>query len=335
MVKPTAIISGAGLMGRWHAHYARSAGAKILAVVDPDPRRAEPLAQRFRAQSRRALQEIEPPAGSFLHIATPLSTHAELIRWGLAHRCHVLCEKPLVDTAEETASLLEAAARARAHLIPIHQFGFQTGFLKLDPAAPPWGQLTGVEFRIASRGADGRSPEEVDSFLDEVAPHPLSLLHRVLGIPIASLAWQWASPVRGEWLLTATHGTALIAITVSTRSRPPECRLDIHGDQAGFRANLFHGFSVQDSAGGGARGKIWLPFGQSLRTLARSTANLVRRTVGNEPAYPGLKELIRRTYSAAAAGAPPAIDASEILAVAQARDAWRKLRLSRVADSRG
>ncbi len=335
MAKPTAIISGAGLMGRWHAHYARSAGAEILAVVDPDPRRAESIARRFRTQSRRSLHELEPPAGTFLHIATPLSTHAELIRWGLAHRCHVLCEKPLVDTAEETASLLEAAESARVHLVPIHQFGFQAGFSNVDSAHPPWGQLTRVEFRIASRGTEGRSPEEVDSFLDEVAPHPLSLLHRILGIPIATLEWQWASPVRGEWHLTASHGTALITIAVSTRTRPPECRLDIHGDQAGFRADLFHGFGVQDSVGSGAQAKIWLPFGRSLRTLARSTTNLVRRTLGNEPAYPGLKELIRRTYSAVAAGASPAIDASEVLAVALARDTWRKLRLSSVADSRG
>ena len=40
-------------------------------------------------------------------------------------------------------------------------------------------------------------------------------------------------------------------------------------------------------------------------------SNLVRRTVQREPAFPGLRELIRRFYASVAQGTPPPIDPDE------------------------
>jgi hypothetical protein len=43
--------------------------------------------------------------------------------------------------------------------------------------------------------------------------------------------------------------------------------------------------------------------------------------VAREAAYPGLRELVRRTYDAIDSESPPPIEARETLAVALARDA--------------
>ena len=47
----------------------------------------------------------------------------------------------------------------------------------------------------------------------------------------------------------------------------------------------------------------------------------MRRAARGETAYPGLRELIRRTYASIADEAPPPITPEETLAVAAARDA--------------
>ena len=67
-------------------------------------------------------------------------------------------------------------------------------------------------------------------------------------------------------------------------------------------------------------GKIVRPFRLGGGTLARAGLNLTRRTLSREFAYPGLRELVRRTYEAVATGSPSPIPARETLAVAVARD---------------
>ena len=56
-------------------------------------------------------------------------------------------------------------------------------------------------------------------------------------------------------------------------------------------------------------------------TLGRAGWDLAGRAVARETAYPGLRELVQRTYDAIGSGSPPPIGAEETLAVAVARDA--------------
>src|SRR6266852_1657824 len=76
-------------------------------ATDPDPGRARALALRHPgARVGRALADFaEHDQVEAVHVCTPLSTHATLVRQALDAGLHVLAEKPLAETASITAEL--------------------------------------------------------------------------------------------------------------------------------------------------------------------------------------------------------------------------------------
>ena len=66
--------------------------------------------------------------------------------------------------------------------------------------------------------------------------------------------------------------------------------------------------------------KVTGPFLESTQTLIAAGRNLATRAVTRETAYPGLRELVRRTYAAITDDSPPPITVDETVAVAIARD---------------
>ena len=125
-------------MGRWHAAAAAHAGAKVVAVVDPDGARAAVLAHRHPGAAvftdlGHALVVVGP---GVVHLCTPLATHAPLALDALAAGHHVLVEKPLVDDLATADVLLRAAESARRLVCPVHQFLFQPGALRVAEVLP-------------------------------------------------------------------------------------------------------------------------------------------------------------------------------------------------------
>lgn len=101
-------------------------------------------AQHSRAQAATSLRDIPlfdsvetmltRVEANALVIATPPSSHAELITLGIAHRVHVLCEKPLV-LSKGDRDTVEAAADGphRLAIISIHQYRYSRAWLRLAP----------------------------------------------------------------------------------------------------------------------------------------------------------------------------------------------------------
>ena len=123
-------IVGAGLMGRWHAYYARRAGAFVAAVVDANADAARDLARRCgRAAVFHDLEEaLERMKTDAVHICTPLPSQAGLADMALRAGRHVMMEKPLTPDLGTTLELLELAKERDRMLVPVHQFPFQSGF---------------------------------------------------------------------------------------------------------------------------------------------------------------------------------------------------------------
>ena len=76
-------------------------------------------------------------------------------------------------------------------------------------------------------------------------------------------------------------------------------------------ADLFHGYATFDRAEVGRGSKVLRPFRASGKTLFSAGANLVGRAWRREPAYPGLGELLGRTYRALARQGPVPIEPAE------------------------
>jgi predicted dehydrogenase len=317
---PRAAIVGAGLMGRWHAHAARRLGIDVLAVVDVDSRAAQALASRLGPRTRPFAELDEALRArdvDVVHVCTPAGTHGPLVGVALEAGRHVLVEKPLAASLPETEAMLHAAREAGVRLTAVHQLPFQPGVRRLHEL--DLGDLVAVDYTTASAGGEGRPAASRTALLREIVPHAASLFQRFApGFDPRRLD---VEAREDELAVAGWHGSTRLAAFVTLRGRPPRNELRVTGTRASGVADLFHGFAVVDSVGGGRRGKVARPFAVSGAVLAAAALNGARRARGREPAYPGLRELIRRFYAAALEGAEPPIADEEILAAAALADA--------------
>lgn len=315
-------IVGAGLMGRWHAAAAHRLGARVVAVVDPDRTRAAPLAARHGARvlaDVEALLDSSRPAAA--HVCTPLATHVATCEALLAAGCHVICEKPLAATAAEVERLLQLAKSVDRSLVPVHQFASQRGVAEVSARLAGLVPLSRVSIDICTAGATSGGDPQRDGLLLETLPHPLSVLRR--WFPESSLAdahWRVHRPRAGELLASAVISGATAVIGISCSARPTEASAVVRGGGGTARVDFFHGYATVESAAVSRGRKILRPFLLSTRTLGAAGTNLVLRAAQWEPAYPGLRQLLRSAYRHFdGAGAPP-MTAADVLDVYRSRD---------------
>ncbi|CAN5724517.1 hypothetical protein BH23GEM3_BH23GEM3_10100 [soil metagenome] len=91
-------------------------------------------------------------------------------------------------------------------------------------------------------------------------------------------------------------------------------------ESASSASDIEHGFCVVESGTVSRTRKLLRPFHHSALFFTAAAQNLGKRALRREPAYPGLRELVRRFHAAADSGGPPPIAARETIAVAAARD---------------
>ncbi len=316
-----AAIIGAGLMGRWHAEAARRAGAKITTVADNDPRRSASLARQFGARAISRLEDaLSPDAADVVHVCTPSETHADLIRKALSARLHVLTEKPLTSNAGLTAELLALAESAKVLLCPVHQMLFQSGVTRMLEKREEIGPICQLAAVICSAGADGSDDRVRDRLAFDILPHPLSLAARIIPSGITGARWRASRPAAGEVQVIGSVGAVGIAILISTHGRPTRNTLRVTGEGGSWHSDLFHGFGFQEVGSLSRLSKLARPFSVAGSTVAAASDNLFRRALRTEPAFPGLRELVRQFYDAVRAGGQSPVAPPEALEVAAARD---------------
>lgn len=317
-----AIVVGAGLMGRWHAHALGRLGLPIAAIVDPELDRARALASKHAgARAADRLEAcLEENPGAVVHICTPPETHGDITRTALEAGCHALVEKPLAPESALTSELFDQAQSAGRLLCPVHQFPFMRGVLRARSLVTTIAPIRHVEHIAFSAGAAGLDAEGHDRIAADIVPHSFSLFSCFLGIAPDEIDWELMRPAPGEIRAQGLAGEATASITISMGGRPTTNRLVIVGERGTLHVDLFHGFCVVESPSVSRLRKIAEPFSLSSKTFLAAGLNLLARTIQREPAYPGLRELIRQFYAAAAGAEPPPIAPAETLAIARARD---------------
>jgi predicted dehydrogenase len=309
-------VVGAGLMGRWHAYFARRAGAEVSAIVDCRNAAAASLASKLRAQPAAKLSEVfrrSPP--DVVHICTPAETHEELAAEALDQGAHIIVEKPVAPTLAATQRLLSRAALSGRLLVPVHQFPFQCGFGRLLTEQAQIGALRSVEWVAFSNAADGRpGPARKAALLDILAHAPSLLLPFGLLDSLETLALRRFTNDAVE--LCGTNGPTQVTLQIDLCCRPVQNELHVFGDRGVAVADLFHGYSFIDCAPTTRGAKLCRPFRLAGRRLWSASANLVERAVRRELAYPGLGALLGTVYEAIHTGAPTPVSPSEALASA-------------------
>jgi predicted dehydrogenase len=104
------VTVGCGFFGNIHLEgWQRVEGAEIFAVVDQDEEKASASASRFGLAAytdlARAIEEISP---DFVDVATRPDSHPEIVEVAAAQGCHVLCQKPIAPTWDESVRLVRA-----------------------------------------------------------------------------------------------------------------------------------------------------------------------------------------------------------------------------------
>jgi predicted dehydrogenase len=105
---------GAGEIAETHAAaLARIPEARLVAITDTLPERAESLAQKFGANVAASLETLLGfPGLDIVYILTPPAAHAQQIIAAAQARVAILCEKPLAMTLEEADQAISVARQA-------------------------------------------------------------------------------------------------------------------------------------------------------------------------------------------------------------------------------
>jgi scyllo-inositol 2-dehydrogenase (NAD+) len=104
-------VLGLGRLGYWHAENlaSRVKGAKLVCVVDPFENQAGKVARELNIEkSTKDHNEVfEDPTIDAVIIATPTSTHAEMIEKAAKSKKHLFIEKPLTNDLEEANRVIQ------------------------------------------------------------------------------------------------------------------------------------------------------------------------------------------------------------------------------------
>jgi predicted dehydrogenase len=219
MSAPRIALVGAG---RWtRAHHAPAtiaAGARIEAVVDPDPRAAQALADAVGASivvgDVEALGEQLQLDGAV--VATPHKTHAPIARWLLDRGLALMVDKPLALTAEDAFDLVE---RAHDSLVVV---GYSAQFTDAAAACRRWvqeeiGELTQVVAEFSSRAAAMYARASADDARSAYSAAggggqaTTQLTHA-----LASICWVTAAQAGDVMAMTANRGHAVDVVDAAT-----------------------------------------------------------------------------------------------------------------------
>src|SRR6478735_4934634 len=177
---------GVGLIGTgyWGPNLVRNfrgSGAwDLVAVCDLDEQRAR------RVIGARSTVEVETSVARLLErddidavaIATPARTHAPLALQALDAGKHVLVEKPLADTPDAAAAMVDAARDAERVLMIDHTYCYTPAVQYIHDAIAD-GVLGDILYIDSVRINLGLVQPDVDVFWD-LAPHDLSILDYIL-----------------------------------------------------------------------------------------------------------------------------------------------------------
>lgn len=308
-------------MGGVHASASRHNGGVVIAVADTMESRGAALAKSLHAKSLSLDAILERNRADVLHVCTPPSSHREITLRALQAGMHVICEKPVTDSATELAELLLAARERGLLVCPVHQFPFQRGAIRAIARRASLGTIRHGVAEMFTAGADAGSGYDRRQLALDIISHPLSLSRAFGAEPLAEVRWSVAAAEPGELTITGVSAHAVLTYVVSTRGRPTSNTFRAIGDSGTATLDLYHGYAYIEHLAASRASKVIRPFAASALQFGGALANGVHRLVNGEASFPGLRELVSRCYRAILHGMPGPVTFEDALDVAAARDA--------------
>jgi len=190
--------------GRWGNHLIRNflehPQTEVVAVVDPNSDRREAIKNRYNMPDSVQLTDdwqgvLARPEVELVAIATPASTHYDIIKYALTQNCHVLAEKPLTLDAEECLELCRLAETQQRQLVVDHTYLFHP-VVQQGKEALSSGTVGDLRYGYAARTHLGPVRQDVDALWD-LAIHDLAIFNYWLGetpVEVEATADTWLQP---------------------------------------------------------------------------------------------------------------------------------------------
>jgi len=132
-------VLGTGSLGQNHvriyAELAADGQVELAGIFDTQTDTARKIAAKYNVRIFSSIAEAAASADA-LNIVTPTTTHFELAKLLLQQGKHVLVEKPMTDSSEQAAELIEIAQQKNCVLQVGHVERFNPVFKYLETAAP-------------------------------------------------------------------------------------------------------------------------------------------------------------------------------------------------------
>src|SRR5439155_461479 len=133
---------------------------ELVAVADLSPANREAARALFPAARicARAEDILESQALDFCDICTPPFTHRALVEQAASRGVHVLCEKPLAPTVEDTEQIARAVRAGRVVFQPCHQYRHSPQWEAVSRLLPRIGRVYFVEYEVQRTQAGEGNP---------------------------------------------------------------------------------------------------------------------------------------------------------------------------------
>jgi len=184
MAKSKQVRIGVVGFGEWGPNHVRNfsrlPNARVLGIADRRSERLRAARQQFKGihtfGSHKELLDSVPIDA--LVVATPTSTHVEVVRTALERGIHVLCEKPLCPDVQQGRELVRLADSKGVVLMVGHVFLFNPGILKLRQLIREK-EVGTVHYLACRRTNLGPIREDVNAAWD-LASHDVSIANYLL-----------------------------------------------------------------------------------------------------------------------------------------------------------
>jgi len=145
--------------------FSRSKKARLVAVVSRDKKKAARVAGAFKAPAFYGAEAyaacLANPEVDAVYVATPQGEHAPVTIQAAQASKHVLCEKPLAATVEQSAQMVDACRKNNVFLMTAYRKYFEPGsrFLKKLIQAGDLGRIDVIHTTFSELHVAGRSAE--------------------------------------------------------------------------------------------------------------------------------------------------------------------------------
>jgi predicted dehydrogenase len=158
------ICLGAGYFSRFqYEAWTRIPEVEILAVCNRSPEKAQEVAETYGIPRAAAWDELETLLDElrpdFIDIITPPETHLDVVKMAAVRGIHVICQKPLAPTLEESQKIVSVAREAGIRFLVHENWRWQPWYreIKTQLDGDTLGELFSISVRM--RMGDGWQPD--------------------------------------------------------------------------------------------------------------------------------------------------------------------------------